>query len=112
MFCETNKSLGGKLYYPNSGSGCTIEVPGTRVHFQGKFCGGTNIVHVLLFCNTERSIISLKIIIFKFVQFCLEGKWKVTPFPGPFLCDARTDSRLIDKHLASKKDAYETFGLK
>ena len=49
MFCVTNKSPGGKLDYPNSGSGCTIEVPGTSVHFQGKFCGGTNIVHVLSF---------------------------------------------------------------
>ena len=98
MFCVTNKSPGGKLDYPNSGSGCTIEVPGTRVHFQGKFCGGTNIVHVLLFCNTERSIISLKIIIFKFVVD-LREKWNVTPI-------SRTDS------FGSKKDVDETFGLK
>ena len=85
MYCVTNKSPGGKLDYPNSGSGCTIKVPLQDTQYNILWWDYINIFqgHILLFCMTERSNISLKIdiIIFKFVQFCSMGKIERDPPP-------------------------------
>ena len=91
--------------------------PGTSVHFQGKFCGGTNIVHVLSFlvAKAEISFLSRSSYsnLFNFVVHrSAEGKVECDPHFHLFLCDARTTYAQTFKfglNINSKKEVDETF---
>ena len=87
MFCVTNKSPGGKLDYPNSGSGCTIEVPGTSVQilWWNQYCSRS------FFFVTQKFLKKYHFSHDHHIQICSillqicrgkRGTWP--PFPGPF----------------------------
>ena len=87
MFCVRNKSPGGKLDYPNSGSGCSIEVDvlGIRVHTSRANFVVEPILFTFFFFVTQKEVTFFSRSWYSnLFNFFVREKWNTTPFPGPF----------------------------